>query len=304
MKPVIGGQAVIEGVMMRSPGYYATAVRLENGKIATEMHKIRKKPRWTQVPFLRGIINMFEMLIIGIKSLTWSADQFEEEPGKKLTGMQLFFTIAISLLFSLALFLVLPYFLTWLLGIDEERQTILFNLVDGLIKIAILVLYLLIISSIKDIYRLFEYHGAEHKVVHCYESGKKLNVDNAKRFTRLHPRCGTSFLFIVLFISIFVFAFTPGIMASLLPSFSSYPLLLRKTLLFAARLMLVPVVAGISYELLRLTAFHEKNKLLKAFAWPGLMLQYITTKEPNAKQIEVAIKAMDMVIRKDKLISK
>ncbi len=291
----------MEGVMMRSPNYYATSVRTEKGKIVSELHKIKKRPKWTQFPFFRGVINLFEMMIIGIKSLTWSADQLAEDPSEKLTKTQLFFTLLISISFSLLLFLVLPYVLTVLLGIHEEQRPILFNIVDGIIKIAILIIYLYAISLMSDIKRLFEYHGAEHKAVHCFEANLKLTPKNAQKFSRLHPRCGTSFLFLVMFISIFIFSIIPSLANLLISSFHLLPFMARKSILFFIRLLFVPVVAGVSYEFLRLTAKYEDNAFLKAFAWPGMMLQYITTSEPNLKQLEVAIDSMKKVLKKDKI---
>ena len=301
MKPTIGGQAVLEGVMMRSSNYYATAVRNEKGKIVAELHPIRKKPKWTQIPFFRGIFNLFEMLIIGIKSLTWSADQLADDPAEKMTSWQLALTLIVSIGFSLLLFLALPYGLTSIFGISEEGQPILFNVIDGIIKILILIGYIAAISLMADIRRLFQYHGAEHKAVHCFENKLALIPKNAQKFSRLHPRCGTSFLFLVMFISVFVFAFIPLIAQAAIPSFEALSFWARKSILFVIRLLLVPLVAGISYEFLRLTARNEKSRMLRIFAWPGLMLQHITTKEPDLKQLEVALCSMKLVLDKDRI---
>jgi uncharacterized protein YqhQ len=300
-KPTIGGQAVIEGVMLRSPNYYATTVRNEKGNLVQQLKKIKKRPSFYKLPFIRGVANLIEMLTIGIKTLTWSANKVSDDKDEKLEDWQLTLTLFISIAFAIGLFVALPYILSLLTGVKEETSPILFNLIDGIIKIAIFLIYLYAISFMKDIRRVFEYHGAEHKTVYCYEENKPLTVKNIKKFSTKHPRCGTSFLFIVLIISIFLFTLIPTTVIALFPSFISLNFILRKVILFLIRLAFIPIVASFSYELLKLTSRFPKNPIVKFISYPGILLQYITTKEPDNKQIEVALKSMQLLIKKEKL---
>lgn len=295
----IGGQAVIEGVMMRGLGYYVVAVR-KNKKIITKKGLIKKKKyNFLKLPFIRGFVNLVEMLIIGMKSLMWSARQAtptQEKVGKN----ELVFTILISILFVILFFMALPYFLTSFIGFSEEKKPILFNIIDGIIRIFIFLSYIILISFIKDVKTLFQYHGAEHKAIHCYEKDKKLDLRNVKKFTTLHPRCGTSFLLIVFVMSVIVFSLLPSIILLYYPHFSNWNIWLRKGILFPMRILLVPVIAGISYELLKVSDKHQKNPLFKLISMPGLWLQKITTKEPNNKQIEVAIASLKILLKIEK----
>ena len=300
-KPGIGGQAVMEGVMMRSPNYYATSVRNDKGNIVTQTRKIKKYPSFFKFPFVRGVVNLIEMLIIGIKTLTWSANQISDDEDEQLTDFQIGLTLFVSIGFAILLFVALPYFLSTITGVKEESSPILFNLIDGIIKIMVLVIYIYSISLIKDIKRVFEYHGAEHKTVYCYEEGKPLTVKNVKKYSTKHPRCGTSFILIVLLISIFVFALIPTLMTLIFPNFMSIQYMLRRVILFVVRILFLPIVASISYELLKLSGKYSKNPFVKMISYPGILLQYITTKEPDNKQIEVAIKSMELVMSKDKI---
>lgn len=300
-KPMIGGQAVIEGVMMRSPNYYATAVRNEKGKIVTQLKKLKKRPKFYSFPFVRGVANLIDMMVIGIKSLTWSANQVSDDEDEQLTPFQIVLTLILSLGFAVLLFVALPYFLSIITGIKEESSPILFNLIDGVFKIAILILYMYLISLLKDIKRVFEYHGAEHKTVYCYEDGKKLTVKNVKKYSTKHPRCGTSFILIVLLIGIAIFALIPSLVTSLFPSFPSLLFIIRKLILFFFRILFLPIIAAISYELLKLSGKHSKNTIVRFISKPGILLQYITTQEPDNKQIETAIKSMELVLKKEKI---
>jgi len=296
----VGGQAVIEGVMMRSPNYLSTSVR-KKGKIISRTKKIKKRNRFLKLPVIRGIVNFLDMLVMGIKELTWSANQQTDEKDEKLTKKEIIATIAFSLTLVLVIFVALPYFLTHLAGFAEETQPIIFNLVDGAIKIGLFLIYLYAISFMKDIKTLFKYHGAEHKVVHCYEEKKPLTVENAKKFSTKHPRCGTSFIFIVFIISILLFSLIPVILNSINPNFGSLALLQRKAILFMIRVLVIPIIAGLSYELLKLSAKHKNNKLIKMATLPGLWLQKITTKEPTDKQIEIAIASLKNVLKREKI---
>lgn len=281
----IGGMAVIEGVMIKSENYYSCAVRKEDKKISVKTEKIEtffSKNKLFKKPFLRGIGQLLDMTILGIKTLSYSANEsVGEKSDEKLSYWEIFFTIAFAFGFAVLLFILLPL---WLSGFIVKSNGFLFNLMDGVLRLGIFLVYLLIISQLKDVKRVFQYHGAEHKAVHCYEHKIPLNVKNVKNFSTLHPRCGTSFVMIVLFISIIVF------------SLIVTQLFFLKIL---SRILLLPVIAGISYELLRFEAKHEKSKILKPLIYPGLLFQKITTKEPDDKQIEVAIKAVNEVLAKE-----
>ncbi|MBS3098563.1 DUF1385 domain-containing protein [Candidatus Woesearchaeota archaeon] len=291
---LVGGQAVIEGVMMKNDNNIAIAVRNENGKIVTKKEKLKKR-KFSKTVFVRGIANLVEMLIIGLKALVWSANQMEKEE-ERLSKKEIFFTLFFSIAFVVLFFIALPYFLTIIAGIKEEASPILFNLVDGIIKVALFVLYVILISFLKDVRRLFQYHGAEHKVVYCYEASKKLTVENAKKFSTRHPRCGTSFVILVFIVSILIFSILPPVVIWLYPNFTALNFWVQKGILFPLRLLFIIPIASITYELLRLSGKHKDNFMVKIISQPGLLLQGITTKEPNKKQIEVAIKALKDVL--------
>jgi len=297
----VGGQAVIEGVMMRSPNYYAVSVRNLKGKIITKTKKIKKKNKFLKLFFIRGIVNLIEMLVLGIKTLTWSANQQTNKKEEKLSTKEIFWTIFISILFVILFFIALPYFLTHLFGFIEEQRPILFNLIDGIIKIALFLAYLFLISLIKDVKTLFKYHGAEHKSVYCFEAKKELTVKNIKKFSTLHPRCGTSFIFIVLIASILIFALLPLLVLRINPNFSELNIWMRKAILFPLRIAVIPIIAGISYELLKLSAKFKNNFIIKIIVLPGIWLQKITTKQPTNKQIEIALTSLKAVLRKEKI---
>lgn len=271
----IGGQAVIEGVMMRNKEKLAIAVRLPNGKIKVKKEKSSQLPKLFNFFFVRGIVGLVYALSDGIKALTWSSEQQlgEEE---KLTKTQMFVTIALALVMGVVLFVLIPFFSArWFIA-----EGFWFNFLDGVLRAVVFLGYLLIISSFKDVKRLFQYHGAEHKAIACYEAGKELKVENVKDYSRFHPRCGTSFLFLVILISIVVFSFlTGGLLVKLL-----------------GRIVLIPVIAGISYELLKLGGKYSGNVFVKIVIAPGLWLQKITTKEPSVKQMEVGIAALKGVL--------
>ena len=294
----IGGQAVIEGVMMRSKNHVVTAVR-KKGKIVYKHDKIKKKPKFYQFFFIRGIVNLIEMLIVGIKTLNWSASQ-QTEDEEELSGWAIALTMIIAFAFAIGLFLLLPYALTYLIGIKETSRPILFNIIDGIIKVAIFILYVYLISLMKDIKRVFQYHGAEHKSVFCYEDNKKLTVENAEKYTTLHPRCGTAFLMIVIIVGVFLFSFIPVIVEMIYPAINNIHWLLKRTLLFLTRILLLPIIAGLSYESLKFGAKHQTNPIFRAITLPGLWIQKITTQKPDKKQIEVALFALSKVLKLEK----
>ena len=287
----IGGQAVIEGMMMRGDNKMATAVRLPNGKIMVKKENVEKRKGFWKLPFARGFIALWDMLFVGIRTLLWSADQ-QLEKHEKITTKDIVFTVGFALTVGIVVFFGIPYFSTGLIGLQETESPILFNIVDGIIKILMFVLYIYAISFLKDVKRLFEYHGAEHKAVHCFEAGKELNYENIKQYSTVHPRCGTSFLLFVFAISIVVFSIIPSAVNFIWSGFDSIAFALQKTALFLIRILCLPIIAGISYELLKFTGKFENNFFVRIISAPGLWLQKITTKEPDRKQIEVAVRAL------------
>lgn len=275
----IGGQAVIEGVMMMNMDMFSIAT-IRDGKIKVKKEKknsITKRHKWLAWPFFRGIISLYEMLVIGFKALHYSQNEAfdEDEP---LTKKELIITILFAIALTVGLFIVLPLFLT---GLVSKGQGFIFNAIDGVFRIAIFIIYLSAISLMKDVRRVFEYHGAEHKAVNCYESGKELTVKNCQTFSTVHRRCGTTFIMIVLVLSIIIFSLVPA------------PLWYHKLL---TRIFFMPVIAGLSYELLKLGAKYEKNIFLKAMTYPGLLIQKLTTREPDDTQVKVAIAALKKVL--------
>lgn len=274
----VGGQAVIEGVMMRGPQYIATAVRTPSGEITVKkdpVHSISERFPILKKPFLRGTVALCESLVYGMKSLSYSAQAAGEEE-EQLSGREMALTMTVSVILAIVFFLAIPtYGAKFIPGVPDNA--IRLNIVEGVLRLIIFLLYIWGISLTKDIRRVFEYHGAEHKTIWTYESGEELTVENVKKHSRLHPRCGTNFLLIVMVVSIFVFAFL------------GWPDLIER---IVSRVILMPVVAGISYELIRLAGRTNSPILQTAFK-PGLWLQYLTTREPHADQIEVAIRALN-----------
>ena len=301
---LVGGQALIEGVMMRSPGAYGVAVRRPDGSIAFQRGKVASLARrypFLKLPVLRGVAVLFQSLALGIRSLNFSAEQAMPETEKteavedaKPAGDKSNWAIAGSMAVGLGLgavvFLLVPLWLTrlsetYLFG---SLSSLGFNLVDGALRALFFLAYIFLISRMKDIHRVFQYHGAEHKVVFAWEKQVPLTVENARAQSRLHPRCGTSFLLFVLLVSILVFSFIP----------KTLPFLL----MYGGRLLLVPVIAGLSYEVLRFTAKHQAAPLFALLVAPGLALQRITTQEPTDDMLEVAIAALEEALREDGIL--
>ncbi len=297
----IGGQALIEGVMIRSPNYNVAAAR-KGKNIVIKKEKIKqRKGRFFKLPIIRGFYNLIDMLAIGMRSMMWSANQqLNEEEQEKISKKEVTFTILFSVMLAILLFAALPYFLTLIFGVKEEAEPMIFNIIDGMIRIIIFLLYIVAISLMKDVKTLFQYHGAEHMSIHCYEKGKKLSVKNVKKFTTLHPRCGTAFMMIVLVISILVFSIITPIVLYFFPSLAEMHIFPRKIILFLIRLSFLPLIAGISYEFLKFSAKYEKNPVIRVFIYPGLLMQQITTKEPDKRQIEVAIAAVKDILKLEK----
>ena len=290
----VGGQAVIEGVMMRSKRDVVTAVR-KNGKIICKHDRLKKKSKFSQAFFIRGIVNLFEMLVLGIKTLNWSASK-QTDDDEELSDWAIVLTMIVSFAFAILLFVFLPYALTYLTGVKETNNPIWFNLIDGIIKVGILVLYVYLISRLKDVKRVFQYHGAEHKAVFCYEAGKELTVKNAMKYSTLHPRCGTAFIMIVILIGIFLFSLIPMVIQAIFPDFVSLSLILKKLILFPTRILFLPIIAGFGYEILKFGSKHQSNPIFRSLTLPGLWIQKITTQKPNKKQIEVALFALKKVL--------
>lgn len=301
----MGGQAVMEGIMMKGDKKTAVAVRLPSGDIHIKTEENPKKSAWVKIPIVRGVIVFVNSLIQGTRTLMYSADVLEkyeeklgdgalEEKGRFETWLEKHFgeravwniliaiSVIVSLVFSIGIFVIGPTaVINWMTAFTENE--IVLNLTEGLLRIAIFVIYVLLISKMKDIHRVFQYHGAEHKCIHCFESGRELTPENCQEFYTLHPRCGTSFLVFVLVISLIVF------------SFLGWPNLALRIL---SRLLLIPFIAGISYEVLK-WAGKSDNWFIKIISIPGLYLQKLTTAPPDNEQLEVAIAAVKAVMDED-----
>lgn len=292
-KSTIGGQAVMEGVMMKAPDSMAIAVRRSDGTIkVTKQALTTVKDRYPilKLPVLRGIITFGETMVLGVKSLMTSAELFGEgeeeyEPskveewlakklGKDVEDVIIYTAVILAVVFSLGLFILLPAALSSLVR-PYIKSNIVINLTEGVVRLGIFLIYLTLVSRMRDIRRVFEYHGAEHKTIHCYEHDEELTVENARKFTTLHPRCGTAFLLIVMVISIIIF------------SFMGWQNIFVRVL---GRILLLPFVAGLAYEITR-AAGKSDGHIIRIIMYPGMMLQKLTTREPDDSQLEVAIRA-------------
>lgn len=295
-KQAVGGQAVIEGVMMQSKDKRSIAVRKNDGEIVVKKNKIQSwisDKKIDKIPFIRGAFILIETMIEGIKSMNFSSEFFLEDDEEetsfdrfinkifkdKASDAIIIISLAIGLALATLLFVVTPTLLGGLFSKVVDNKIVL-NLIEGITRICILFIYIIVISRNSDIKRVFEYHGAEHKSIYCYENDLELTVENAKKFTTLHPRCGTNFLFIVMITSIILF------------SFFGWPNPLIRIIM---RILCVPIVAGISYEIIKLLGKYD-NKLTRFVAYPGMMLQKFTTREPDDKQLEVALEALKAVL--------
>lgn len=287
----VGGQAVIEGVMMRAPRSVAIAVRRPNGEIVVKkeyMAPLSERYPVVKLPIIRGAVALFQSLMIGIKALNFSAnesiaeeDQPEGAQSEEISSWAMAGTMAVAFGFGIGLFFVMPLYATKLLtqqGMIRDHN-IVFNLVDGVIRVIVFLIYIWAISRMKDIKRVFQYHGAEHKSIFAFEAGETLTIDNVRRYSRLHPRCGTSFLLIVMLVSIAVFSLIPKL----------WPFYLKA----GSRIVLLPMIAGISYEFLKWSAKNDCHPLVRLLVAPGLALQRLTTGEPDDSQLEVAIRSLN-----------
>ncbi len=297
----IGGSAVMEGVMMRGPKEIATAVRKSDGEIELDKRAVSSlvtKYHVNKIPVVRGVFSFFDSMICSIRALMWSAEfvDLEDETseskfdkwlsdkfGNKVKDIVIYFSLFVAMIFSIGLFFILPNIITGFLS-GFIKSNLVKTLIEGIVRIAIFLGYVLAVSQMEDIKRVFQYHGAEHKTIFCYEAGLDLTVENARNMSRLHPRCGTSFLVFVMVISIILF------------SFISWDNMWTR---IGMRLLLLPVVAGISYEIIR-WAGRSKSKVVCIISRPGMWLQKITTREPDDSQLEVAITAMKAVLTDNK----
>lgn len=279
-----GGQALIEGVMMRGKHTQAMCARLEDGRIVSEVEEftlLSQRNKFLGLPLVRGVCSMVDSLISGMQAIVWSTNVSlaEDEEEEELSPMEIAVTLIISLGLGVLLFFLLPVVIAHFLQ-PLIPGNFLQNIFEGIVRVGVFLLYLVLITRMKEIRRVFQYHGAEHKTIHCYEAGEELTPENAMKHTRLHPRCGTSFLFIVMVISIFVFA---------LVGVENFAWRLL------SRVILLPVIAGVSYEVLRFCGKHMDKAWVRAIAWPGMQLQRLTTAEPDRSMLEVAIHSLQKV---------
>lgn len=298
-KTSIGGQALLEGLLMIGPEYTATAVRKPDGEIVIDKKPLKPKGKWSKVPIVRGAVNLFKQMVIGVKALMYSADfamaeddkayepskfeQFlERKLGDKVADVAIYFSVILSIAFSVGLFILLPNFVATFIPVSTQSFSgvVIKNLIEGVIRIGLFIGYLALVSMLKDMKRVWEYHGAEHKTIHCYENGEEMTVENVRKYTTRHPRCGTSLFFTIMIISILLFSFTGW-----------YNVFLNALI----RILLVPVVAGISLELIKF-AVKRENWLFRILTAPGLWFQSFTTREPDDSQIEVALAAFLQVL--------
>ncbi|MFN2472251.1 MAG: DUF1385 domain-containing protein [Gaiellaceae bacterium] len=288
MSQPIGGQAVLEGVMMRGPSNWAVAVRTPTGEIeqvCRSINSVMKRHVFFRLPIVRGVVALGESLAIGFRALAISAnvaarEEGEEgEPGAELSRTQMLLAFAVAIGFAIALFKVTPALITSWLPIDTTGW---FVIVEGVIRVALFIAYLGLISLLPDLRRVFQYHAAEHKAINAYEAGEELEPERVQRFSLIHPRCGTAFLLWVMVVAVFVFAFLGR------PDWYW---------LVASRILLLPVIAGIAYELIRFASKHTGNRALMTVLAPGLWLQRLTTREPTLEQIEVSIRALREVLK-------
>lgn len=307
----IGGQAVIEGVMMRSPHFIAVAVRKANHKIVIRHNPyqgISSRYPIFKKPVLRGVVTLVESMVQGIDALSYAANivaESESEGEEKLSSWAIAGSIGMAVLLGTGLFVALPHFLTAVITsapqINVTAQSPLFHLLDGTIKMLILLAYVYLIALMKDIHRVFQYHGAEHKSIYTFEAGEDLTVENARKYTTLHPRCGTSFLLFLVLISILVFSVIFPVFQ--LTELSQSPFL-NHVLMVLVKVVLMLPVAGLAYEFIKACAFRMDHIFFRMLIWPGMVLQNLTTREPTDDQLEVALASLRQVLKLEKIQNK
>lgn len=309
-KTSIGGQALIEGIMMRGPDKQAIVCRLPDGTLTEKVEDLKPTPK---IPFIRGILIFISSLVNGMRALTYSAEQqpeeTQEEPSKFDLWVQNKFgeeaaekiiigvAVVLGIALAVGLFVLLPAFLFELL--PEGIHLVVRCILEGIIRIIIFLIYLWLCTRMKEIKRVFSYHGAEHKTIFCYEKGLELTVENVRKQSRFHPRCGTSFLVVIMIISIFVVSFMTWVL-SLFPGIAALPKLAAALVRVLGKLILLPIIVGLTYELNRWVGRHDENPFAKAVAWPGKQLQHLTTCEPDDGMIECAIASVKLVIPEEK----
>lgn len=303
-KTSIGGQALLEGMLMLGPENAAIAVRKPDGEIVVDKRPLPKKTIVNKIPFVRGSIVLFRQMVFGIKALMYSAEFVELEDGEqekpsrldafieklfgdKLKDAVIYFSVILALALSIGLFMILPNVVADLLHFSKDTpgDVIVMNLFEGLIRILLFFGYLYLASLMNDIKRVWQYHGAEHKIIHCYEHEEELTVENVRKYSTKHPRCGTSFMFLVMLVSVIMFSFLGW-----------YSMIINVLL----RLLLLPLVAGVSYEVLKLGGRYSEHPVMKIVNAPGMLFQLLTTKEPDDSQIEVGLEAMRNVLVEDR----
>lgn len=284
----IGGQAVIEGVMMRSKNFWAISVRKPDKTISTKLFKessLSSKNKILGFAVIRGVVSFIGNLLVGFKALSYSVNESTDSE-IKFSKKEMIISVIIAVAFVVGVFFILPTVIGRTFS-NNFSNVLVYNLLEGLIRIGIFLIYILAVSQIKDIKRVFQYHGAEHKTIHAYENGEELKPENVRKYSTIHVRCGTSFLMVVMIVAILVFA-----------------LLGKQTMLWRilSRIILLPVVAGISYEFIMLAGKFSNSKIVKILFYPGLLLQKITTREPDIDQIEVAISSFNSVTEAEKTL--
>ena len=305
-KTHIGGQALLEGIMMRGKFNWAVAVRQPDGDIYTEEHDLnsgKEKNGWMYWPFVRGCRALVESLALGYKALEIAAmhafdDEEEEGEGEEFGHGEMVLSMVLGLVLGVVLFVVAPAFITNVIVGEYDDNTLLWNVFDGVVRVAVFVLYIWLIGRMQEIKRMFAYHGAEHKTIHCYEHELPLTVENARKFPCLHVRCGTAFLIMVMLIAIVVYTIVP--LNALILAWGVPDGALKLALVIFIRILLMPVIAGISYEItVKWAGNNPDNPLVKLILWPGMQMQHLTTHEPDDGMLECAIEAMKIVIARE-----
>ena len=310
-KTSVGGQALMEGILMRGPKKQAIVCRKSDGELVSkveDLHFIKEKYPILGVPFIRGVFGLLDSMVKGMKALTWSIDLLPEEEqeapskldawiekklgGEKAQSVIIGIAVIMGILLSIGLFVMLPAF--FFEALPDSIHLVLRCVLEGVIRIIIFLIYLYLCTRLKDIKRMFAYHGAEHKAIFCYEKGLPLTTENVKAQSRFHPRCGTSFMFVVMLISILVISVMTWVL-SLFPAVAALPGILSALVRIAAKLVLLPLVIGITYEINRWVGRHE-NAFSSALSWPGRQLQRLTTFEPDDSMIECAIESLKLVV--------
>lgn len=302
-KTHIGGQALLEGIMMRGKYNWALAVRKPDGSIYTEEGELasgKKKNSWLYWPVIRGCTAFVESLALGFKTLSIAAEHaFDDEDEEEEFGdKEMIFSMVLGILLAVGLFIAVPAIATNLLVGEYDDKTLAWNIVDGVFRVAIFIFYIWLVGRVSDINRMFCYHGAEHKTIHCIEHGLPLTVENARTFPCLHVRCGTAFLIMVMIIALIVYTLVP--LDELIRAMGITATVPKLILVMAVRILLLPVIAGFSYEVtVKWAGSHPESKLVRIVLWPGLQMQRLTTHEPDDSMLECAIEAMKLVLARE-----